>query len=175
MKKIYALLLAVLLVPASGFTQDNYIVGLSGFDLDLATSTPQSALGVPYWGSQGVFKYAQASETIAAGSWVFVSESNILTLADTTESGTEQLPVCVAAANMNTTTGKYGWVWCGAGVFEAIVTNAVAADSALTTTATGGTAGTGGDAITGCINIDAGVTATRVTVRCATLALTNAP
>lgn len=167
-------MLALLLVPASGFTQDNYIVGLSGFDLDTAVSSPAHELGVPYWGKQGMFKYAQASETITAGSWVFLSETNILTLADTTESGTEQLPVCVATSNM-TTTNKYGWVWCGGGVFEAFVTNAVAADSALTTTATGGTAGTGGDAITGCINIDAGVTATRVTVRCATLALTNAP
>jgi len=174
MKRIIALLLALLLVPASGFTQDSYVVGLSGVDLETAASTPQSTLGIPYWGKQGVYIYAQATETISAGNWVFLDEANLLTLGDTTESGTEQVRVCVAAADM-TTTNKYGWVWCGAGVFEAIVVNGVAAGSALTTTTTPGQAGTGGDAITGCLTIDAGVTDTRVTVRCAGLSQTNMP
>ncbi len=167
-------LLVALLVAIPAFAQDSFVVGLSGSDLDLASATPQHALGIPYWGKEGVFIYGEATEAISAGNWVFLDELNRLTLGDTAESGTEQVRVCVSAANL-TTTNKYGWVWCGAGTFEAIVVNGVAADSALTTTATAGQAGTGGDAITGCINIDAGVTNTRVTVRCATLALTNAP
>lgn len=151
-----------------------YVVGLAGFDLSTSTALPRHELGIPYWGKEGVFIYGQATETILTGQWVFLDEQNKLTLMDTTESGTEQMRVCVETAGATTTT-PYVWVWCGAGVFEAIVVNAVSADSPLTTTATAGAAGTGGDAITGCINIDAGVTDTPVTVRCASLSQTNAP
>lgn len=184
MKRILALVLGLVFLTATASAQtptptstpsyDPFVVGLTGFDLTNSTAQPRHQLGIPYWGREGVFVYGKATETILAGQWVFLNERNELTLMDTTESGTEQMRVCVETANANTTT-PYVWVWCGVGSFEAIVTNGVAADSSLTTTGSAGVAGTGGDAITGCINIDAGVTDTRVTVRCATIAQTNAP
>ena len=104
LNKILSITLAVLLVPVASFAQDNYIVGLSGTDLDKASESPESTLGIPYWGKQGVFIYAKATETITDGHWVFLDESNQLTLADTTESGTEQMRVCVSATDLSTTT-----------------------------------------------------------------------
>lgn len=175
MSAIRKLLMVVLLILASTVQSraDDFVVGLQGVDLTASPATPQFTLGIPYFGSQGIFLYAKASEAITAGQWVFINESNVLTLADTTESGTEQMRVGVAAATA--ASGDYIWVWLGAGVFEAILTNSLAADTALTTTGTGGVAGSGGDAISGCINIDAGVTDTRVTVRCTGFASTNLP
>ena len=167
-------LLVALLAAVPAFAQDPFVVGLSGVDLDKASASPEAQLGIPYWGKEGLFIYAEATENIGAGRWVFLNESNQLTLADTAESGTEQMRTCVSVASL-TTTNKYGWVWCGVGTFEAIVANGVAADSNLTTTTNGGEAGTGGDVIATCINIDAGVTNTRVTVRCAGIPQTNLP
>ena len=178
MKLIKSLILTALLIPFLAFGQTdaslNSVTGLAGVDLNKASIKPLYDLGVPYFGKQGIFSYAKCTETISDGQWVFIDESNQLTLADTTESGTEQMRVGVSAADC-TTSAPYVWVWLGGGVFEAILTNALAADTALTTTGTGGTAGSGGDAISGCINIDAGVTSTRVTVRCTGFASTNLP
>lgn len=177
MNKLKLLILALifpLAVMAQTDAASNYIVGLAGVDINKASVKPLYELGVPYFGKQGIFSYAKCTETIADGQWVFIDESNQLTLADTTESGTEQMRVGVAATDC-TTSSPYIFVWLGGGVFEAILSNALAADTALTTTATGGTAGSGGDAISGCINIDAGVTSTRVTVRCTGFASTNLP
>lgn len=112
---------------------------------------------------RGAWVYGQADEAITAGQAVFVTESDGgLTLADTTESGSTAKLVGIADTAI--ASGSYGWVWVGEGTFEAIVTNAVAAGTNLTTTGTGGTVGTGGDAINGLISVDAGVTSTRVTV-----------
>ena len=61
------------------------------------------------------------------------------------------------------TDNYYGWFWCGYGEFEVVVVNGVTALSPLTTTATAGEVGTGGTLIDGFINVDAGVTSTRVT------------
>lgn len=176
--RIIKLFILSLFLPLAVMAQTdaslNYIVGLAGVDLNKASARPLYDQGVVYSGKSGMYAYAKCTETIADGQWVFIDESNQLTLADTTESGTEQMRVGVAATDC-TTSSPYIWVWLGGGVFEAILSNGLAADTALTTTATGGTAGSGGDAISGCINIDAGVTSTRVTVRCTGFASTNLP
>jgi len=111
----------------------------------------------------GAWLYGQADEAIAAGEWVhYASADGGLTLLDSTESGDE--PGRVGVADTAIASGSWGWVWHGEGTFEAIVANGVSAATQLTTTATEGAVGTGGDAITGVQNIDAGVTSTRVTV-----------
>ena len=119
-------------------------------------------------GQPGVYEFGEADETIAAGNHVFITKTDGgLTLMDTTEAGATPKPVGVVCADL--TAGVWGWVWRGMSRFEAIVVNAVSADTALTTTATAGDAGTGGDAIPGYRTIDAGVTDTRVTVEANTL------
>lgn len=111
----------------------------------------------------GAWLYGQADEAISAGEWVhYASADGGLTLMDTTESADQ--PGRVAVADGAIASGSWGWVWHGEGTFEAIVVNAVTAATQLTTTATAGQAGTGGDAITGVQNVDVGVTSTRVTV-----------
>lgn len=113
---------------------------------------------------RGAWAYGQADEAIDAGEWVFVTEADGgLTLIDTTESASQ--PQLIGVADTDIASGSYGWVWVGEGQMEAIVVNAVAAGTLLTTTATGGQAGSGGDAINSVTNEDAGVTSTRVTVR----------
>ena len=110
----------------------------------------------------GAWLYGQADEAIAAGEWVhYVSADGGLTLMDSTESADQ--PGRIGVADGAIASGSYGWVWHGEGTMECIVVNAVAAATQLTTTGTAGQAGTGGDAITGVQNVDAGVTSTRVT------------
>lgn len=116
----------------------------------------------PTYGA-GKYLYGQADEALSAGEWVhYVSSDGGCTLMDSTEAADQPGRIGVAAADI--ASGSFGWIWHGEGTFEAIVVNAVAAATQLTTTATAGQAGTGGDAIAGVQNIDAGVTDTRVTV-----------
>lgn len=151
-------------IPAANYTP--FVVGLSGFDLDNAESSPRHALGIPYWGAQGLYVYGQATESISAGAVLIVNQNSAFSLADTTEAGSTSKRICVATADM-TTTNRFGWAWCGGGPFEAFVASGVSAGDALTTTGTGGVAGAGGDAIIGCTAVDAGVgDTTRVTIFC---------
>lgn len=151
-----------------------FIVGVANFNLDSASATRDSQLGVVYGGYQGSFLYAQATETISKGNWVFVDEHYLLTLTDTTEAGAKPLKVCVAANNM-TTTLKYGWVWCGAGNFQAYVASGIAPQTPLTTTGTAGVAGVGGASFAGCRSISAGSASAPVTVFCGNLPVANIP
>lgn len=122
---------------------------------------------------RGAWLYAQADEAISAGEWChYVNSDGGATLMDSTESADE--PDRLGVADVDIASGSYGWLWHGEGTFEAIVVNAVAANTQLTTTATAGQAGTGGDAINGCKNVDAGVTDTRVTVEAAGLLFAGA-
>ncbi len=112
----------------------------------------------------GAYEYGQADEAIDAGESVFYAEADGgMTLADTTEAGSTSKPVGVADADI--ASGSWGWVFRGEGLFEAILSNSLSAGTNLTTTGTGGTLGSGGDAINGASSVDAGVTDTRVTIR----------
>lgn len=150
---------------------------LVGVDTQLVETTPRYPVGEIFrlnhhsYG-RGAWVYGQADEAIDAGEFVFVTENDGgLTLMDTTESGATAK--IVGAADADIASGSYGWVWVGEGEFEAIVVNAVSAGSNLTTTATAGQAGTGGDVIQGLTNRDAGVTSTRVTVEAARINTVN--
>lgn len=113
----------------------------------------------------GAWVLGQADENIAAGEFVFVTETDGgLTLMDSTEAGSS--PKLVGVADVAIASGSYGFVWVGEGEFEAEVDNGVSANTQLTTTGTAGEAGTGGDVINGLRNVDAGVDGTRVTVEC---------
>lgn len=116
----------------------------------------------------GAWEYGQADEAISAGQAVFIADSDGgLTLADTTEAGSTKKDVGIADADI--ASGSWGWLFRGEGSFEAILTNALAAGTNLTTTATGGTLGSGGDTVGDASSVDAGVTSTRVTIQVAGL------
>jgi len=122
------------------------------------------SLNHPIYGG-GFWMYGQADEALTAGQFVFYTMSDGgLTLMDTTEAGAT--PKFIGVTDAVIASASYGWVWVGQGEYEAIVVNAVSANTQLTTTGTAGSAGTGGDTIAGLRNIDAGVTDTRVTVTC---------
>lgn len=142
---------------------------LAGVDTSETHTTPKYTVGQIYrldhstYG-RGAWVYGQADEAIAAGEFVFVNEADGgLTLLDTTESAST--PQLVGAADAAIAASSYGWVWVGEGTFEAEVDDAVAAGTILTTIATAGEVGTGGDTIAGLTNVDAGVNGTRVTVQ----------
>lgn len=157
-------------VPASDDAP--FIVGLSGTDLDNSSATPQFSLGIPYSGSAGFYLYGQATETITAGAWVIVNHNSAFSLMDTTEAGATSKRICVATSAMSNDS-RFGWAWCGGGVFEAFVASGISAGDALTTVATAGVAGTGGDSLVGCTAVEAGVgDTTRVKVFCSTPART---
>lgn len=168
-----SLLLAQTATPTNTPFTTPFVVGLSGFDLQSSTESPRHALGIPYWGKEGAFVYAKATATIDAGEWVVINQHNEVALLDNTAALAASGPIRVGVATANaSTTSPYVWVWEGRGTFLALVTNGVTAASQLTTTAVDGTAGTGGVAIPGCINVAAGVTDTRVSVKCSDLAKT---
>lgn len=157
-------------IPASD--EAPFVVGLSGADLDNSSASPQFALGVPYWGSQGLYVYGQATEAITPGAVVIVNHNSAFSLADTTEAGATSKRICVASSTMSTSS-RFGWAWCGGGVFDAFVAAGISAGDALTTTATEGVAGTGGDSIVGCTAVEAGVgNTTRVKIFCSVPART---
>ncbi len=144
--------------------------GIAAFDLTENVAIPTQAVGTLVTGTDGVYQYGRCEGGLLAGQFALVDELGDLTALTTTNSGS--LPQAVGVACADLTDEYYGWVWRGCGVFEAIVTNGAAA-GALTTTATPGVAGTGGDTIIGARNVDAGVTNTRVTIFAATIMATN--
>lgn len=97
----------------------------------------------------GFYRYAQADGAIDAGAACrIVQESETDCQAkeiDTTLSGS--IPTAVGIAQAALADNYYGWFWRGCGYTEALVATGVAANAALTTTATAGELGAGGDAI----------------------------
>jgi len=145
-----------------------------GVDLTYAdTVLPHSGgiLGAHYPANDGMYQLVKAAGTIAAGGFCTIDELGNATAATDTTSGATAKGVGIAPVAV--TVNQYFFAWRGLGQFEALVTNAVAADTNLTTTAVAGIAGTGGDTIIGLRSIDLGVTATRVTVYAATIMATN--
>ncbi len=186
LKIIYGLVLLPTLVwaqtatPTATHTPTNtpfatpFVVGLAGFNLEVSSALPRHQLGIPYWGKEGAFVYTQATVTVTAGQWVVIDKDNKITLLDNTAALTPTASVRIGVVTAGaSTTSPYVWVWEGRGTFLALVTNGVTAGSYLTTTAVDGTAGTGGVAILGCSNNTAGVTATRVSVKCVDLIRSN--
>lgn len=151
-----------------GFIND----GRAGTEFSSATAEQRETLGAIFTGSNGIYQYAKATEAISAGEWVGIDENGEAELMDTTLSGSVfwQIGVAVSDAAEN----EYAYFWRGCGTAEALLANGHSAGAALTTTATAGTAGSGGDAISGAYAVDAGVTNTLVTVHAVWLMTTNA-
>jgi len=149
-----------------GFIND----GRAGTEITEVSTDARETVGALYTGSDGVYQYAKAEGAITAGWGAIIDENGDATASTTALSGSLSCAIGIACADL--ADEEYGWFWRGCGVFEAIVTNGAGA-GALTTTASSGILGTGGDAIFGARNVDAGVTATRVTIFAAGLMTTN--
>lgn len=120
---------------------------------------------------RGFFQYARAEGAVTAGRFAYIDNLHDARVLNTTNSAASPKAVGVAVATL--ADEECGWFWRGCGTAEALVANGVSADTLLTTTATDGEAGTGGDAIIGLVNVDAGVTSTLVGVFAVTLMATN--
>lgn len=137
---------------------------LVAVDINTQSSTPLFPVGTVHWDRTGrKFRYGQANGAQTAGE---VSQFSIDGTWDATPMTTttqDSKMWHLGVPNIDMTDNYYGWFFCGYGEFEIVVANSVSVRSPLTTTATAGEVGTGGTLIDGLINIDAGVTNTRVT------------
>ncbi len=133
-------------------------------DFFLQTQEAQFPLGQYTIQPDGTaYEYVKASGAVTAGFFVLIDQAGLAANMTTTNSpNTYQQKAGIAVRDLTDT--YYGWVFRGGGTFQAVVANAVSAGSQLTSTGTGGNAGTGGTTIRGARNIDLGVTSTRVTV-----------
>ncbi len=149
-----------------GFIKD----GAVSIDLTVNEEKPTQTVGDLFIGTDGIYQYVKCEGGATAGDFMLIDENGDATELTTTNSGS--LPQAVGVAVASLTDEYHGFVWRGVGTYEAFVANGVTAGQ-LTTTATAGVAGTGGDTIIGARNVDTGVTSTRVTIFAATLMATN--
>lgn len=134
------------------------------FTPSLQHSTPQTKLGRFHWDEMGrLWVYGQANGAQTAGEVAQFSRDGLWDATPMTTTTQNSQLWNLGVPDIAMTDNYYGWFFCGFGEFEIVVVNAVTALSPLTTTATAGEVGTGGTLIDGLINIDAGVTSTRVT------------
>lgn len=141
---------------------------LTFFDPSVQHSTPQAKMGEVNWDIYGKkWRYGKANGALAAGGVVMFARDEDPYVAwdgqpvTTTLQDTKMWHLGVPDIAM--TDNYFGWFFVGFGYFEILVANAVSALSPLTTTGTAGVVGTGGTLIDGLMNVDAGVTSTRVT------------
>lgn len=149
-----------------GFIND----GRAGTEITEVSTDARETVGALFTGSDGIYQYAKAEGAITAGWAAIIDENGDATAATTTLSGS--LPCAIGIACATLADEEYGWFWRGCGTFEAVVANGVTA-GALTTTASAGILGTGGDSVAGARNVDTGVTDTRVTIFASQLMATN--
>ncbi len=135
-----------------------------GVDINLQTADPVFKLGQVHFDEYGrKFRYGQANGAQTAGEVSQFTRDGTWDATPMTTTTQDSKLWHLGVPNINMTDNYYGWFWCGYGEFEVVVVNGVTALSPLTTTATAGEVGTGGTLIDGFINVDAGVTSTRVT------------
>lgn len=143
--------------------------------VDVSTAAPKFDLGATYIDKiKGQYRYAQASGAIDAGAAVIlaltVGSANTVTDVQATEvdtTGSGSTPKVIGIAQATLADNEYGWFWVGCGHTEALVATGISAGDALTTTATAGELGSGGDAVAGLAALDAnssGSTALRTVV-----------
>lgn len=125
--------------------------GTIGIDFEKTSTTDSWGHGRMFETDLGRVVWAKAGEAIAEGEVCkLVRSSSILTATklDTTISGTEQ--IMVGVAHKAIASGSYGWFFRGPFQHvQVLLLTTIAADTVLTTTATAGSAGTGGDTILG--------------------------
>jgi hypothetical protein len=138
--------------------------------LEEQSSTPLCPVGQVFTDEFGrQFQYCQANGAVTAGYWCDITTDGTFdaTHTTTTRCGTPGTNwKCLGVACTTFTDNYYGWFWIGFGTFEAVIENSFAAGDVLYTTANAGLPGTDSSSfqIDGVKTIDAGVTATRVTV-----------
>jgi hypothetical protein len=130
-------------------------------DLTAVNSRPEVRIGQRHIEPDGAaYEYFQSSGGTAAGLFNHIDSTGLAVLATTALVGAVPFKIGVACTTLPA--GSYGWFFRGKGNYTAVVANAVAAGTKLTTTATPGHGGTGGTAIHGVKNTALGVTNTRV-------------
>ena len=147
---------------------------LTALDLGSQSVTPLAQLGAVHVDPQGrEWQYCQANGAVAAGylAWITTTGTFDATAVDTTAAGTAGTNwKNLGAPDLAVTDNYYAWFWIGPGTFELVVGNTFAAGDVVYTTAVAGICGADDTSfqIEGLKTIDAGVTATRVTVWAAT-------
>lgn len=144
------------------------------FDPATESAVPLAVLGQVHfdeYGRRWVYGRDSGSGTTAGylndmstdGNYTFTSTT-------TTRCGTpgSNWKLC-GVPDRNVTASYYAWYWIGYGTFEVVLANSYSAADVVYTTASGGIGGSNSSShiFDGLKNIDAGVTATRVTVWCA--------
>jgi hypothetical protein len=139
-----------------------------GFDPNVQSAQPLFVPGQIHIEPDGsVYEYCKANGAQTAGEFAQLTKDSTRDATPMTTTTVDSKVWDVGVACIAMTDNYFGWFWRGnikGGEFEAVVVNAVAAGSVLTSTATAGEAGTGGTAIDGLESVDLGVTSTRVTV-----------
>lgn len=126
------------------------IDGKAGIDFTKTGSTAEHTVGTTVRTNDGEYTYVKhALAAATAGSAYKIQEDYQLLALDTTVSGSEPTDVGVPQVNIaaGTTTPQYAWVFTGYGNFRASVATTISAGAALTTTASAGVLGAGGDAV----------------------------
>jgi len=132
--------------------------GAFGVDLSkvhTSTSSDRFSYRTMVEADSGVYIYGQASGAIAEGALCFIDETGQVTEMTTTNSGSTPKEACVCVADGGLADNAEGWFWRGKGVEEVLVADSVADDAALTTTASAGVAGAGGDAVNSLVTTEA--------------------
>lgn len=146
-----------------------------GVDLTKTSETAEHVVGALYTGSDGVYQYVKSDASgITLGEFCFLSDAHVADEVDTTNSGATAKAIG-CANQVAIPANYYGWVFRGCGTFEGKIADAVGADANLTTTATAGVLGAGGDTVIGLRSIDANASgaAAIVTLQAVTLMATN--
>lgn len=128
-----------------------------GVDVSKVTSTQKFGLGDITVLDSGFYRYAQADGAIDAGAACRILQESATDCQakeiDTTLSGS--IPTAVGIAQAALADNEYGWFWRGLGYTEALVATGIAANAALTTTATAGELGAAGDTVATLRAVDA--------------------
>lgn len=126
-------------------------LGVKLTDYQTSADGPSFDLGTPYRNAEGLFVYAKADALLVAGDAVKVDNDGTVEGLTTAISGSEPTKVGVALAAVPAS--GYGWFWRGDGKLTSFTgvkaAASISADVVVTTTATAGAVGAGGDTIVG--------------------------
>lgn len=154
--------------PQDGSIGINVALGSSG-------TIPEFGVGDVVTCDSGVYVYGSANGAIDEGALCKYTEGSFdFDEVTTAESGTTntQCGICVTSGGL--ADNYYGWFWRGRGYEEALFGGSINANTQLTTTATAGVVGTGGDNVDGLFTVDQSASGGGLyTVRAAGLLQTN--
>lgn len=122
-------------------------------------------------GNNGIYRFGQAAGAIDLGAVCSIDETGQVAELDTTGSGSTPKTVGVALAAL--ADNEWGWFWRGCGQCDVLLATSINDDTAITTTATAGVGGTGGDAITGLVSTESSGTGGLTGCQCAIPLSTN--